>query len=71
MGERSGGLESVVERTGLEPVTSALSKQRSEPTELTFRIHDPASVNFKCTILMIKKAAPGSEAIRGDMTGKE
>ena len=25
-----------VERTGLEPVTSALSKQRSEPTELTF-----------------------------------
>jgi hypothetical protein len=26
-----------VERTGLEPVTSALSKQRSEPTELTFR----------------------------------
>ena len=23
-----------VERTGLEPVTSALSKQRSEPTEL-------------------------------------
>ena len=26
----------VVERTGLEPVTSALSKQRSEPTELTF-----------------------------------
>jgi hypothetical protein len=27
----------LVERTGLEPVASALSKQRSEPTELTFR----------------------------------
>jgi hypothetical protein len=26
-----------VGRTGLEPVTSALSKQRSEPTELTTR----------------------------------
>ena len=26
-----------VDRTGLEPVTSALSKQRSEPTELTVR----------------------------------
>ena len=26
-----------VGRTGLEPVTSALSKQRSEPTELTVR----------------------------------
>lgn len=26
-----------VGRTGLEPVTSALSKQRSEPTELTSR----------------------------------
>ena len=34
-----------VERTGLEPVTSALSKQRSEPTELTSR-----GVKFK-TIL--------------------
>ena len=28
-----------VGRTGLEPVTSALSKQRSEPTELTPRTH--------------------------------
>ena len=27
-----------VGRTGLEPVTSALSKQRSEPTELTSRV---------------------------------
>ena len=37
MGEGDRGVEYLVERTGLEPVTSALSKQRSEPTELTFR----------------------------------
>ena len=30
-------MEYLVGRTGLEPVTSALSKQRSEPTELTVR----------------------------------
>ena len=38
-------MEDLVGRTGLEPVTSALSKQRSEPTELTSR-----GVKFK-TIL--------------------
>ena len=44
----SQGLRSV-ERTGLEPVTSALSKQRSKPTELTFltdKINEPAEINL-------------------------
>ena len=30
-------LKKTVDRTGLEPVTSALSKQRSKPTELTIQ----------------------------------
>ncbi len=30
-------VEKPVDRTGLEPVTSALSKQRSKPTELTIQ----------------------------------
>jgi hypothetical protein len=47
-----------VERTGLEPVTSALSKQRSKPTELTFltdKINEPREINFsqQATILVL------------------
>ena len=47
-------LKKTVDRTGLEPVTSALSKQRSKPTELT--THAISDLRFR-----IAAAFPQSE----------